>query len=109
MTGEGDQNIIEFMSNEKEDIDITRSSLMPSSTFVNDVNKTSLQTSVRKTTVVAGPVANKCNELEKIAYYDRTKDNRMREQYLKTDLNKKVVIIGNEANGVSKEVSEEQP
>ena len=97
MTGEGDQNIIEFMSNEKEDIDITRSSLMPSSTFVNDVNKTSLQTSVRKTTVVAGPVANKCNELEKIAYYDRTKDNRMREQYLKTDLNKKV----NEAKKVN--------
>ena len=89
--GKEEPNILDYMANEKEDVDITRSSLMPAITFKNDSNFNNNLKNIRKTTVIAGPVMNKRNELEKLAYYDKSKDDRMKEKFLKTDLDKKVI------------------
>ena len=95
-----DTNIYNYISNEKEEIDITRSSLMPTSTFSGIVfnKENDDDNNIRKTTITM----KKRNDLEIIAYYDKNKDeNKNKEKMLKTDLDKKVIMSKNKINNNS--------
>ena len=85
-----DVNIYNYISNEKEQIDITRSSLMPTSTLSEIDLEDKNNDTIRKTTIIAPNLKGK-NDLEKIAFYDKNKEeNKNKEKMLKTDLDKKV-------------------
>ena len=86
---DNEENAIDYMSHEKENIDITRTSLMPTSTLIGNANN-DIPNSIRKSTVAAAPMTIKYNELERIAYYNKAKDGKDREQYIKNDLDKRV-------------------
>ena len=90
ITGESNPNILDFISNEKEDVPIPRSSLIPTNVNFNLLSENNIrENQTRKITVISGPNENKFQDLEKIAYYDKSKDDKKREAYLKTDLRKK--------------------
>ena len=68
-----DVNIYNYISNEKEQIDITRSSLMPTSTLSEIDLEDKNNDTIRKTTIIAPNLKGK-NDLEKIAFYDKNKE-----------------------------------
>jgi len=96
-----EKNLLDTLSNEKEEVDLTRISLMPQTT-INPKKNFPSQKNIRKTTVIDNNLSNKCrNELERIAYYERTPDDKMREHYIKTDLDKginKIKKVNNTSN-----------
>ena len=86
------QNIIDIMSNEKEEVDIPRSSLVPTNINNNLLSEKNVNNyQERKITVASGHLLNKCQELEKIAFYDKSKDAKKKETLLATDLKKKAI------------------
>ena len=98
---ENEKNILEYMSQEKEEADFARISLMPLNTLKADNNnhnhnhnfqsqKSNDDDRIRKTTVINSSTLKSRNELEKIAYYEKKKDDSKREKLLKTDLDKKI-------------------
>ena len=89
---DNEQNILDMMRNEKEEVDFSRTTLMPSTTLNMDNNKNKDENDrIRKTTIINPSLSSKRrNELEKIAYYEKSKDDNKREKYLKTDLDKRV-------------------
>jgi len=86
------QSPIDYISAEKEEVDAFRTSLMPTSTLNERKNiDKNFENNLRKTTVQTKTMSNKSkNELEKLAFYEKAKDDKLIEEYLKTDLDKKV-------------------
>ena len=90
---ENDPNLIEKIQNEKEEADFTRISIMPSTTLVvdNDNKIKEEDTRNRKATLINSSMNFKRkSELDKIAYYEKKKDDNKREKLIKTDLDKRV-------------------